>query len=106
MHNLTIDHMNGLKRILWYIKRTLDFFDFHLYKSSVSSLIFYTNVDWDRCPDIKCLMSKYCVFLGDNLIFWSSKRQLIFSKSNDEAEYRGVSNVVSESCWIRNLLLK
>ena len=28
------------------------------------------------------------------------------SRSSAEAEYRGVANVVSESCWIRNLLLE
>ena len=28
------------------------------------------------------------------------------SKSSVEVEYRGVSNVVSETCWIRNLLLE
>lgn len=28
------------------------------------------------------------------------------SRSNAEAEYIGVANVVSESCWIRNLLIK
>lgn len=28
------------------------------------------------------------------------------SRSSVEAEYRGVANVVSESCWLRNLLLE
>jgi len=28
------------------------------------------------------------------------------SQSSAEAEYRGVANVVSESCWLRNLLLE
>lgn len=46
------------------------------------------------------------MFLGDNLISWSSKRQPTLSKSSAEAEYWGVANVVSESCWIRNLLLE
>ncbi|GAU46568.1 hypothetical protein TSUD_272070 [Trifolium subterraneum] len=48
----------------------------------------------------------YCVFLGDNLFSWSSKRQPTLSRSSAEAEYRGVANVVSESCWLRNLLLE
>ncbi|GAA0138863.1 hypothetical protein LIER_34994 [Lithospermum erythrorhizon] len=44
--------------------------------------------------------------LGNNLISWSSKRQATISRSSAEAEYRGVANVVSEGCWLRNLLLE
>jgi hypothetical protein len=43
------------------------------------------------------------MFLGNNLLSWSSKRQPTLSRSSTEAEYRGVANVVSESCWLRNL---
>ena len=46
------------------------------------------------------------MFLGDNLLSWSARRQPTLSRSSAEAEYRGVANVVSESCWLRNLLLE
>nr|GEY65819.1 ribonuclease H-like domain-containing protein [Tanacetum cinerariifolium] len=48
--------------------------------------------------------SEYCMFFGDNLLSWSAKRQVTLSRSNVEAEYRGVANVVAETAWIRNLL--
>ncbi|GKB89852.1 ribonuclease H-like domain-containing protein [Tanacetum coccineum] len=48
--------------------------------------------------------SCYCVFLGDNLLSWSTKRQHTISSSSAEAKYRGVANVVAETAWIRNLL--
>nr|GEU28984.1 retrotransposon protein, putative, unclassified [Tanacetum cinerariifolium] len=48
----------------------------------------------------------YCVFLGDNLLSWSAKRQVTLSRSSVEEEYRGVANVVTEAAWIRNLLLE
>jgi hypothetical protein len=44
------------------------------------------------------------VFLGTNLISWSSKRQNVVSRSNVEAEYRAVANGVAEDCWLRQLL--
>ncbi|XP_021717930.1 uncharacterized protein LOC110685712 [Chenopodium quinoa] len=47
----------------------------------------------------------YAVQQG-HLVSWSSKRQHTLSKSSAEAEYRGVANVVSEACWLRNFLLE
>nr|GEY77052.1 hypothetical protein [Tanacetum cinerariifolium] len=44
------------------------------------------------------------MFLGDNLLSWSSKRQHTISRSSAEAEYRGIANVVVETAWLCNLL--
>jgi len=77
-----------------------------LYKSTIDRLISYTDADWGGCPDTRRSTSGYCVFLGDNLVSWSSKRQPTLSRSSTKAEYRGVANVVSDSCWIRNMLLE
>nr|GEX20782.1 ribonuclease H-like domain-containing protein [Tanacetum cinerariifolium] len=56
------------------------------------------------CPTTWRSTSDYCVFLGGNLLTWSSKRQHVTSRSSAEAEYRGVANVVAETAWVRNLL--
>ncbi|GJW05640.1 ribonuclease H-like domain-containing protein, partial [Tanacetum coccineum] len=48
----------------------------HLYASSTTSLVGYTNADWACYP----------------------------STRSAEAEYRGVANIVAETAWIRNLL--
>ncbi|KAJ9547776.1 LOW QUALITY PROTEIN: hypothetical protein OSB04_020319 [Centaurea solstitialis] len=105
MHAPRTSHFNALKRILRYIKGMLDH-GLHLTKSPRNKLIAYTDADWAGCPDTRRSTSGYCVYLGDNLISWSSKRQPAISRSSVEAEYRGVANVVSETCWIRNLLLE
>ena len=57
-------------------------------------------------PRSKHFTFGYCVLLADNLVSWSAKRQPTVSKSSTEAEYRGVANAVSETYWIRNLLLE
>ncbi|XP_057543866.1 uncharacterized mitochondrial protein AtMg00810-like [Amaranthus tricolor] len=105
MHDPRIEHMAAIHRILHYVKGTLHY-GLQLYRFNISTILSYTDADWGGCPDTRRSTSGYCVFLGDNLISWSAKRQPIISKSSAEAEYRGVANVVSETCWIRNLLLE
>jgi hypothetical protein len=50
--------------------------------------------------------SGYVVFLGDNLLSWSSKQQSVVSRSSAEAEYHVVANGVVETAWLRQLLQK
>lgn len=47
-----------------------------------------------------------CFYIGDNLISWSSKRQPTVSRSSAEAKYKGVANIVAETGWVGNLMLK
>ncbi|GKC38122.1 ribonuclease H-like domain-containing protein [Tanacetum coccineum] len=103
MHDPREPHFSALKRILRYVRGSLDF-GLQLYSSSTSSLIAYSDADWAGCPTTRRSTSGYCVFLGNNLLSWSSKRQVTISRSSAEAEYRSVANAVAETCWLRNLL--
>ncbi|GJR94193.1 ribonuclease H-like domain-containing protein [Tanacetum coccineum] len=103
MHDPRDPHFTALKRILRYVRGTLDY-GLQLHVSSTTQLTAYTDADWAGCPVTRRSTSGYCVFLGDNLLSWSAKRQVTLSRSSAEAEYRGVANVVAETAWIRNLL--
>ncbi|GKC76336.1 ribonuclease H-like domain-containing protein [Tanacetum coccineum] len=103
MHDPREPHFSALKRILRYVRGTLTS-GLQLYSSMTSSLVAYSDADWAGCPTTRRSTSGYCVFLGNNLLSWSSKRQFTLSRSSAEAEYRGLANAVAETCWLRNLL--
>ena len=103
MHDPRAPHLAALKRILRYVCGTLDL-GLLLRPSSSTDLVVYTDADWAGCPDTRKSTSSYAVFLGDNLVSWSSKRQNTVSRSNAEAEYRAVANGVAEATWLRQLL--
>jgi hypothetical protein len=103
MHDPREPHLTDMKCILRYLQGTLDY-SLLLRRSSSSDLVVYTDVDWVSCPDTRRSMSGYAVFLGDNLVSWSAKRQTIVSRSSAEAEYRAIANGVVEATWLRQLL--
>ncbi|KAJ0481126.1 putative RNA-directed DNA polymerase [Helianthus annuus] len=105
MHNPSIEHWQALKRIIRYVRDTAEY-GLTLSPCPSISLRAYTDADWAGCPDTRRSTSGYCVYMGQNLFSWSSKRQSTISRSSAEAEYRAVANVVAEVCWLRNLLLE
>ena len=103
MHAPRDSHLSAVKRILRYLRGT-SHHGLLLRPSSPSELVVYTDADWAGCPDTRKSTSGYAVFLGGNLISWSSKRQTTVSRSSAEAEYRAVANGVAETAWLRQLL--
>ncbi|GJT95046.1 ribonuclease H-like domain-containing protein [Tanacetum coccineum] len=82
-----------------YVRGTLDY-GLQLFSSSTTDLVAYSDANWAGCPTTRRSTFGYCVFLGNNLLSWSYKRQPTLSHSSTEAEYHGVA----ETCWLRNLL--
>jgi hypothetical protein len=93
----------AMKCILRYLQGTPDY-GLLLCHSSGSDLIVYLDINCANCPDTRRSMSSYAVFLGDNLVSWSAKRQTVVSHSSAEAEYRAIANGVAEATWLRQLL--
>ncbi|GKC42717.1 ribonuclease H-like domain-containing protein [Tanacetum coccineum] len=84
MHDPREPHLNAMKRVLRYLRGTIDL-GLQLFHSTTSQLIAYSDADWAGCPATRRSTSGYCVYLGDNLLTWSSKRQVTLSHSSEEA---------------------
>ena len=88
-----------IKRILRYLHGTLDH-RLQLRRTIASTLVAYSDADWAGCPDTRHSTSGYAIFVGDNLVSWSSMRHPTISRFSAEVEYR----VVAKTTWFRQLL--
>ncbi|GKB25366.1 ribonuclease H-like domain-containing protein [Tanacetum coccineum] len=93
MHDPREPHFSTLKRILRYVRGTLDY-GLQLFSSSTTDLVAYSDADWAGCPTTRRSTFRYCVFVGNNLLSWSSKRQQTLSRSSADAEYRGLPTLL------------
>ncbi|GKD31481.1 ribonuclease H-like domain-containing protein, partial [Tanacetum coccineum] len=55
-------------------------------------------------PGSENLFFGYCVFLGDSLVTYKSKKQSTLSKSSAKAEYRNMTSATCKVIWLSNLL--
>ncbi|KAL5856595.1 hypothetical protein ACOSQ3_004053 [Xanthoceras sorbifolium] len=66
-------------------------------------LAVYSDANWASCVDDSKSTSGCCVFLGGNLINWSSKKQTVVARSSTEAEYRALAQAGVEVLWVQSL---
>ena len=97
MLNASPPHWMAMKRIMWYLKGTLDF-KLYLGGKDIAMRIgqeIQTTSDppWDTC-----------FFVGVGVISWKCKKQLVIALAMIEAEYMATSLYTKEVVWFRQFL--
>lgn len=96
-------HLDAVIRLIRYLKEAPGQGLFFPSQGRLK-LISYCDADWAGCPTTRRSVTGYCVFLGNALVSWKSKKQTTVSRSSAEAEYRSMAAVTCELTWLRYLL--
>jgi hypothetical protein len=98
MHNPRSSHLQVVKRILWYIKGTVEQGPmFH--QSDDFTLRSFSDADWAGSVDDRRSTTGSCIFFGPNLLTWTAKKQSTVSRSSTEAEYHALAHTIAEIRW-------
>ncbi|XP_058201268.1 uncharacterized mitochondrial protein AtMg00810-like [Rhododendron vialii] len=102
MHHPTIGHFKAVKRLLRYLKGTID--QGLSFSPGDFVLTGYSDADWAGNSVDRRSTTGYCMFLGSNLISWTAKKQPTVARSSTEAEYRALAQAAAELSWLVMLL--
>lgn len=87
LHGPINEPFQTVKHILLHVKGTLNFgLTFTI--SIVTTTTTYSDVEWTGCPNTCCFTLGYSIYLGYNIVYWSTEKQLFVSWSSYEFEYR------------------
>ncbi|CAM8975422.1 unnamed protein product [Rhodiola kirilowii] len=97
-------HLVAAKRILRYVKGTIDHGLSFTPQHHPVTLSAYSDADWAGCPTSRRSQSGYLIYLGSNLVSWCSKKQPTVARSSAESEYRALAHACAETTWLALLL--
>lgn len=79
LHAPTSIHWSVVKRILRYLRGTIGL-GLEIGPSKSMLVSAFSNADWAGCVDYRRSTGGFAVFLGDNLISWSARKQATVSR--------------------------
>jgi len=97
-------HWKQVQHVFKYLAATKDLMLCYGPSSDGTRLQIYSDADYAGDVDSARSTSGHTVFVGHNLVNWSSKRQAVVAKSTTEAEYIAADNAGSDGVWFRNFM--
>ena len=104
MSNPGIEHWKEVKRVLRYIRGTLD--NGLIYSANDTSTVLtgYSDADWAGDLSTRRSTTGYVFQIQGSTVSWCSKRQACVARSTTEEEYVALSTASQEAVWLRRLL--
>ncbi|GAU26253.1 hypothetical protein TSUD_224440 [Trifolium subterraneum] len=100
-----MSHLSAAKRILRYIKGTMDYgIVFNKPDKKSIELIGYTNSNWCGDKDDRKSTAGYVFLYGGAPISWCSRKEPVVALSTCEAEYIAASLSACQGVWLSNLI--
>ena len=96
-------HLTAVKRILRYLKGTLNLV-LKYERSESGALIGFSDADWAGDQDDRHSTTGNVFLLGGGAVSWLSKKQSTVALSSAEAEYVALSQAAQECTWLQRLL--
>lgn len=105
MEKPTEVHVGAVKRIIKYLKGTLNF-GLIYFSNTTFAVRCYSDADYAGCLDTRKSTTGFCVTMGGSILSWCSERQDSVSRSTAESEYIAGSEAVRELVWLKRLLME
>ncbi|KAG8499820.1 hypothetical protein CXB51_006167 [Gossypium anomalum] len=103
MHCCNVLHFQAAKRVLRYIKGTLNH-GLLFSKAEKLKLTGYTDSDCAGSKDDMKSTSGYAFTLGSAMVYWSTKKQSLVAQLIAETEYIAAASAVNQAIWLRKVL--
>lgn len=104
MQRPVLNHLTATKRILRYIKGTLDY-GLKFNKFEGNELFGFCDSNWARSFDDSRSTSGLCFSFGNAMFTWNSRKQDIVAQSSTEAEYVAVASATNQALCLEKCLL-
>ncbi|KAM1470398.1 hypothetical protein ACFX11_041122 [Malus domestica] len=103
MHCPTNKHYGTAKRVLRYVKGTLDY-GLKYEKGKKTVLVGFCDSDWGGSLEDSKSTSGYAFSFGSGVFSWASVKQHCVALSTAEAEYISASEATAQAIWLRFVL--
>ena len=99
MHNPGREHWNAVKRILQYVRHTVDY-GLKFCRQADFTITGFSDSDWGGDVDTMRSTTGYVFLVGRAAVTWCSKKQSSVARSSTEAEHVASTQAGAEATWL------